>query len=52
MELAINFETLKKEILARITKTYRPLELIIYGSYAKGTSTEESDLDLVVVLNK
>ena len=52
MELSIYFETLKKEIVKRITKTYNPLELIIYGSYAKGTATEESDLDLVVVLNE
>lgn len=28
-----------------------PLKIVVFGSRAKGTFTEESDIDLVVVLN-
>ena len=27
-------------------------EVIIYGSYARGTQTEESDVDIALILNK
>jgi uncharacterized protein len=37
-----------KEIIAR---GIRPNKLILFGSYAKGTNTEDSDIDLVVISN-
>jgi predicted nucleotidyltransferase len=32
-------------------KELKPCKVILFGSYAKGTQTEDSDLDVLVVLN-
>ena len=40
------FETVK----TRLDAVYNPLSLYIFGSYAWGTPTADSDLDLVVVV--
>lgn len=39
----------KKNILPRIIKEYNPKEVIIFGSRVKGTSTLNSDLDVIIV---
>lgn len=41
-----------EEVKKRLIKTYNPLEIYIFGSYAWGTPDEESDLDLVIVVEK
>jgi len=33
----------------RIVKNFKPQKIILFGSYAHGTPTEESDLDLLVI---
>ena len=40
------FETIK----TRLNSAYNPLSLYIFGSYAWGTPTKDSDLDLVIVV--
>ena len=30
----------------------RPRKIILFGSYARGTAKEDSDIDLLIVLNK
>jgi len=40
------FETVKN----RLTDAYEPLAIYIFGSYAWGTPTAQSDLDLVVIV--
>jgi len=45
-----------KEIIAEYTQTLGTLgikaeRVILYGSYAKGSQREDSDIDLVVVAN-
>ena len=40
-----------EEIKNRLVKTYNPLEIYLFGSYAWGTPDEESDIDLVIVVN-
>ena len=48
----------KPEVIAKLQK-YKQLlsqqlnfeEMILYGSYAKGTSTEESDVDVAIIVN-
>ena len=32
-----------------IVQEFRPLQVILFGSYAYGTPTEDSDVDLLVV---
>jgi len=41
-----------EEITKRIVSNYRPEKIILFGSYAYGVPTEESDLDLLVVVKK
>jgi len=33
----------------RIVRDFKPQKIILFGSYANGTPTEESDLDLLVI---
>ena len=37
------------ELTARIIEAERPEEIILFGSYARGTATEGSDIDLLVI---
>ena len=43
-----NLDELKKEIIQRL-RPVDPEQVIIFGSYAQGTPTVDSDLDLYVV---
>ncbi|MBX9830353.1 nucleotidyltransferase domain-containing protein [Candidatus Babeliales bacterium] len=36
----------------RLIKAYDPLAIYLFGSYAWGTPTEDSDLDLLIVVEK
>jgi uncharacterized protein len=42
------YERLRK-ISERLKKEYRAEKVILYGSYARGEETEDSDLDLLVI---
>ncbi len=37
------------EIVKRIVENYHPDKIILFGSYAYGTPTEDSDIDLLIV---
>ena len=37
------------EITRRIVDNFKPQKIILFGSYANGTPTEESDLDLLII---
>ena len=37
-------------IVERIVKKFNPHKIILFGSYAKGTATKDSDVDLLIVL--
>jgi len=37
-------------IVERVTTRFRPTRILLYGSFAYGEPTEESDFDLLVVL--
>lgn len=48
-----NFMT-KNEIIAQINLSLQPLnvnKVILFGSYARGTQSDDSDIDLLVVTN-
>jgi len=37
------------EITQRIAENFQPQKIILFGSYAHGTPTAESDLDLLII---
>jgi predicted nucleotidyltransferase len=37
------------KIVERITKEYQPKKVILFGSYAYGEPTEDSDIDILIV---
>jgi predicted nucleotidyltransferase len=37
------------EIIKEIVKSFKPQKVILFGSYASGTPTEESDRDLLII---
>jgi len=39
------------EIVDRIIKGYEPKKVILFGSYAYGEPTEDSDIDLLIIKN-
>ncbi len=40
------------EVVRRLVEVYHPVEIYLFGSYAWGHPNEESDLDLLVVIEK
>jgi predicted nucleotidyltransferase len=40
------------EILGRISKEFRPKKIILFGSYASGEPTEDSDMDILIVTER
>lgn len=40
------------EVIDRITRKFNPVRIILFGSWARGDATKDSDLDLLVVLSK
>lgn len=45
-------ESTFKEVTARLVKTYDPLKIYLFGSYAWGHPDEESDIDLLIIVEK
>jgi len=37
--------------LDEVVQKYRPQKIILFGSYASGTSTRDSDIDLLIILD-
>lgn len=40
------------EVIRRLVDVYHPIEIYLFGSYAWGHPTDDSDLDLLVVVEK
>lgn len=41
-----------QEVVNKLVEAYQPLEIYLFGSYAWGQPDEESDLDLLIVVEK
>lgn len=39
-----------REFCDRIAEQFRPEKIILFGSYARGTATADSDVDIVVIM--
>ncbi len=48
----IMFQEIQKQVSEALNSSPRPLKIILFGSHARGTPHVESDIDLVVVLDK
>ncbi len=44
-------EEIIREMVSRISTRFKPLRIILFGSYAKGEPRAESDVDLLVIMN-
>jgi predicted nucleotidyltransferase len=44
-------ETILSEIIEKLRKEYKPIKIILFGSYAYGNPTEDSDIDLLILKN-
>jgi predicted nucleotidyltransferase len=40
-----------EEVKNRLVKAYDPIAIYLFGSYAWGTPTEDSDLDILIVVD-
>ncbi len=40
-----------KQVVNRLVNTYQPVKIYLFGSYAWGTPTDDSDLDLLIVVD-
>lgn len=40
------------EVTRRLVKAYDPITIYLFGSYAWGSPTEDSDIDLAIVVNE
>ena len=41
-----------EEVKNRLVETYNPIAIYLFGSYVWGKPTEDSDLDLLIVVDK
>ena len=40
-----------EEFAQKLVQEFRPLKVVLFGSYAKGITTPDSDVDLLVILS-
>jgi len=40
-----------KKYVSSLTREFRPNRVILFGSYARGKPTEDSDVDILVIMN-
>lgn len=46
-----NQKKIISEVVEKLKEIYKPRKIILFGSYAHGKATEDSDIDLLVVKN-
>ena len=44
-------KTILSEVVEKLKKEYKPQRIILFGSYAYGNPTEDSDIDLLILKN-
>ena len=45
-------DEIEKEVVGKLTKVEKILKIILFGSYAYGNPGKNSDIDLLVVIDK
>ena len=55
-EIAARYQAISSEILERVVdrllQAFNPKSIILYGSYAEGLATRDSDLDFLVITSQ
>jgi predicted nucleotidyltransferase len=51
MKMKKEVKTIVSEIVEKLKREYKPLKIILFGSYAYGNPTEDSDIDLLILKN-
>ena len=46
----MTIETIISTMVDRIVRRFQPARVVLFGSYARGTAIESSDVDLLVVM--
>jgi predicted nucleotidyltransferase len=49
--MQMDIEVYLKEAVRRIIENFNPEKIILFGSYAYGQPTADSDMDLMVIMN-
>jgi len=49
MSTVKNSTEIVRRIVDRLVSEYRPEKIVLFGSYAQGNPTDESDIDLLIV---
>ncbi len=49
MKMKKEVKTIVSEIVEKLKREYKPLKIILFGSYAYGNPTEDSDIDLLIL---
>jgi predicted nucleotidyltransferase len=49
--MQMDMEVYLKEAVRRIIENFNPEKIILFGSYAYGQPTADSDIDLMVIMN-
>ncbi len=44
-----NIEKVLKEIIEKLKRKYKPIKVILFGSYAHGSPRDDSDIDLLIL---
>ncbi len=44
-------EEIIRELISRVSVQFKPLRIILFGSYATGNARPESDVDLLIIMN-
>lgn len=50
MQKLLDSATLIEEMVRRIVETWNPDQIVLFGSYARGTAGPDSDVDLLIVM--
>lgn len=52
MRICMITPQIMEEVKKRLISTFNPVEIYVFGSYARGTAHEGSDLDLLVIVDE
>ncbi|MGQ9706854.1 MAG: nucleotidyltransferase domain-containing protein [bacterium] len=44
-----NVKNIISSIISLLIERYSPIKIILFGSYARGTDTKDSDIDLLII---